>query len=316
MLGVLRLLQRPADAVAGRRPVRDQPRRPAARPRPRPRLADPRLPHRPQGGKGRASSARPVAGAVTGAVAAGVSRCAGPRPHRPERTVTGATSRTHGFTGPAPALLSWMTRWTGEGETVDARRRTITDARALRGAATPAAMQSLAASPSRSPPRPASPRATCCYSERPRSAASAAARRRSGSGPDRRQDRRRRPRSTRPSATRLIALVELARGGDTEAFGLLYDHYNATVYRFLYYRVGSQMLAEDLTRETFFRALRSMDNFRWQGKDFGAWLMTIARNLATDHFKAGRTRLEMTTEDMTPHDDTDRGARGRRYSPA
>ena len=39
---------------AGRRPVRDQPRRPAARPRPRAGLADPRLPHRPQGGPARA----------------------------------------------------------------------------------------------------------------------------------------------------------------------------------------------------------------------------------------------------------------------
>ena len=106
---------------------------------------------------------------------------------------------------------------------------------------------------------------------------------------------------------RLIALVELARAGDKEAFGLLYDHYQASVYRFLYYRTRSQTLAEDLTSETFFRALRSMNNFRWQGKDFGAWLMTIARNLTTDHFKAGRTRLEMTTEDMTPHDDATEG---------
>jgi len=83
---------------------------------------------------------------------------------------------------------------------------------------------------------------------------------------------------------RLIALVELARTGDKEAFGLLYDHYNTSVFRFLYYRTRSTSLAEDLTSETFFRALRSMNNFRWQGKDFGAWLMTIARNLATDHF--------------------------------
>lgn len=101
---------------------------------------------------------------------------------------------------------------------------------------------------------------------------------------------------------RIIALVELARQGDKEAFGLLYDHYHAAVYRFLSFRVGSQILAEDLTSETFFRALRSMNSFRWQGKDFGAWLMTIARNLATDHFKAGRTRLEQTTEDMTKLD--------------
>ncbi len=107
--------------------------------------------------------------------------------------------------------------------------------------------------------------------------------------------------------TRLIALVELARKGDSEAFGLLYDHYQGAVYRFLFYRTRSQTLAEDLASETFFRALRSMTNFRWQGKDFGAWLMTIARNLATDHFKAGRTRLEMTTEDMGQHDERTEG---------
>jgi RNA polymerase sigma-70 factor (ECF subfamily) len=103
-------------------------------------------------------------------------------------------------------------------------------------------------------------------------------------------------------ASRIIALVELARGGDGEAFGQLYDHYQVSVYRFVYYRVGSVALAEDLTSETFFKALRSMGSFRWQGKDFGAWLMTIARNLTTDHFKSGRSRLEYATDDMTPHD--------------
>ena len=102
---------------------------------------------------------------------------------------------------------------------------------------------------------------------------------------------------------RLIALVELARNGDAEAFGMLFDHYHGSVYRFLFHRTRSTTLAEDLTSETFFRALRSMSSFRWQGKDFGAWLMTIARNLCTDHFKAGRTRLELTTEDMGLHDD-------------
>jgi RNA polymerase sigma-70 factor (ECF subfamily) len=106
---------------------------------------------------------------------------------------------------------------------------------------------------------------------------------------------------------RIIALVELARSGDKEAFGQLYDHYHVSVYRFLYYRVGSVALAEDLTSETFFRALRSMSSFRWQGKDFGAWLMTIARNLTADHFKAGRTRLEQTTEDMQTLDSAAEG---------
>jgi RNA polymerase sigma-70 factor (ECF subfamily) len=112
---------------------------------------------------------------------------------------------------------------------------------------------------------------------------------------------------TEEERTRLIALVELARTGDSDAFGMLYDHYQGSVYRFLFYRTRSSTLAEDLTSETFFRALRNMQNFRWQGKDFGAWLMTIARNLATDHFKAGRTRLELATEDMGVHDDATEG---------
>lgn len=101
---------------------------------------------------------------------------------------------------------------------------------------------------------------------------------------------------------RLINLVECAREGDSDAFGQLYDHYQPSVYRFLYYRVGSAHLAEDLTADTFFRALRSMSTFRWQGKDFGAWLMTIARNLSTDHFKSSRTRLEAPSDDLGTFD--------------
>ena len=107
--------------------------------------------------------------------------------------------------------------------------------------------------------------------------------------------------------SRVIGLVELARRGDSEAFGHLYDHYGTSVYRFIYYRVGSVALAEDLMSETFFRALRSMSSFRWQGKDFGAWLMTIARNLTADHYKSGRTRLETSAEDMGAHDSATEG---------
>lgn len=99
-------------------------------------------------------------------------------------------------------------------------------------------------------------------------------------------------------AARLIERVEAARNGDAEAFGELFDHYHTSVFRFLYDRVGGTQLAEDLTSETFFRALRSISSFRWQGRDFGAWLMTIARNLAADHFKSGRNRFESVTEDM------------------
>lgn len=99
-------------------------------------------------------------------------------------------------------------------------------------------------------------------------------------------------------------LVLRAKTGDTEAFGVLYDRYVELVYRYVYFRVGTHALAEDLTSETFLRALRGVADFTWQGRDFGAWLVTIARNLVTDHFKSGRNRLEVTTAEVldTPLD--------------
>jgi RNA polymerase sigma-70 factor (ECF subfamily) len=105
-------------------------------------------------------------------------------------------------------------------------------------------------------------------------------------------------------ASRMLALVGKAQDGDGEAFGRLYDAYVDTVYRYIYYRVSSKALAEDLTQETFLRALRRISTFTWQGRDFGAWLVTIARNLVADHFKSSRHRLEVPTGEMLDSDES------------
>ncbi|MBV9025159.1 MAG: sigma-70 family RNA polymerase sigma factor [Streptomycetaceae bacterium] len=116
--------------------------------------------------------------------------------------------------------------------------------------------------------------------------------------------------SRRPPADsdslRMMELVERAQSGEAEAFGRLYDHYCDTVYRYIYYRVGSKATAEDLTSETFLRALRRIGTFTWQGRDFGAWLVTIARNLVADHFKSSRFRLEVTTGEMLDANEVER----------
>ncbi|MFJ9840770.1 ECF subfamily RNA polymerase sigma factor, BldN family [Kitasatospora sp. NPDC101155] len=104
----------------------------------------------------------------------------------------------------------------------------------------------------------------------------------------------------------IMELVERAQAGESEAFGRLYDHYSDTVYRYIYYRVGSRATAEDLTSETFLRALRRIGTFTWQGRDFGAWLVTIARNLVADHFKSSRFRLEVTTGEMLDSNECER----------
>ncbi len=102
---------------------------------------------------------------------------------------------------------------------------------------------------------------------------------------------------------RIAALVELAQGGDREAFALLYDVYVDTVFRYVLVRVANRALAEDLTSETFLRAMRRIDSFTWQGKDIAAWFVTIARNLIADHVKSAKFRFEVATADMRDADE-------------
>jgi RNA polymerase sigma-70 factor (ECF subfamily) len=112
------------------------------------------------------------------------------------------------------------------------------------------------------------------------------------------------------AAAAVWSLVERAQAGEAEAFGLIYDRYFDTVFRFVYFRVGNRQLAEDLTADTFLRALKRIGSFTWQGRDLGAWLVTIARNLVADHFKSGRYRLEVTTGDVLDAEREDRGPEG------
>jgi RNA polymerase sigma-70 factor (ECF subfamily) len=102
-------------------------------------------------------------------------------------------------------------------------------------------------------------------------------------------------------------LVARAQQGDAEAFGLLYDRYVTMVHRYVHHRVGDRSLAEDVTSETFVRALRRIDSLSFQGRDVGAWLVTIARNIIRDHVKSSRYRLEVVTADMR---DADRATEG------
>jgi RNA polymerase sigma-70 factor (ECF subfamily) len=106
-----------------------------------------------------------------------------------------------------------------------------------------------------------------------------------------------------------MALVRAAQSGDGEAFGRLYDAYVDVVHRYIAYRVANHSLAEDLTSETFLRALRRISSYTWQGRDFGAWLVTIARNLIADHFKSSRYKLELATSDLVEAG-ADRGTEG------
>ena len=92
------------------------------------------------------------------------------------------------------------------------------------------------------------------------------------------------------------ALVLLHVAGDPEALAEIYRLTYETVFRFVHFRVGNRQLAEDLTQDTYVRAMKRLASFQTQQSPLQAWLITIARNLVADHFKSSRYRLEVLTD--------------------
>ncbi len=80
-------------------------------------------------------------------------------------------------------------------------------------------------------------------------------------------------------------------------FADAYDEHLSKVYGFFAYRVANRGDAEDLTQQTFERALRAWQRFDPERGPLGVWLMTIARNLLIDHYRAdGSARLDPLEE--------------------
>jgi RNA polymerase sigma-70 factor (ECF subfamily) len=68
-------------------------------------------------------------------------------------------------------------------------------------------------------------------------------------------------------------------------FGSMYDRYVDKIYRFIYTRVRDRSIAEDISGEVFFKALKNLDKYRNQGCGVGPWLYRIAANAIADHYR-------------------------------
>src|SRR2546425_10466426 len=81
-----------------------------------------------------------------------------------------------------------------------------------------------------------------------------------------------------------------AREQDWDA---LYAEQLPRVYNFFRYRVGDGAVAEDLTSLTFEKAWVARHRYRRDLASFATWLMTIARNVATDHWRRRRDHVPL-----------------------
>ena len=79
-------------------------------------------------------------------------------------------------------------------------------------------------------------------------------------------------------------LVDRAKH-DSDAFGLLYARNYDKIFGYILKRTASLRVAQDITSDVFFKALKNIGKFRWSGVPFSAWLYRIASNEIATHYR-------------------------------
>lgn len=92
--------------------------------------------------------------------------------------------------------------------------------------------------------------------------------------------------------------VARASAGDSEAFSFLYERNVSRIYNYIYYRIGSDADAEDITSRVFYRAFGHINTYVDKGVPFSAWLYRIAHNLIANWHRDTHRRKEVPLEDQ------------------
>lgn len=83
--------------------------------------------------------------------------------------------------------------------------------------------------------------------------------------------------------------VKKLSAGDEQAYEILLDRYEASVYRFFYYSQGNHQTAEDQCGETFARFVVSIKNLKSDNShSLKAFIFGIARNILLETFRRKR----------------------------
>ena len=80
------------------------------------------------------------------------------------------------------------------------------------------------------------------------------------------------------------ALIEEAKKNPV-VFGEIFDEYYPKIYGYILGRVGEIEVAQDLTSDTFYRALKNLWQFQWKGLHFSSWLYRIASNTVKRYYR-------------------------------
>ena len=84
-------------------------------------------------------------------------------------------------------------------------------------------------------------------------------------------------------------LVKRAKAGSRSAFAELVDLFQDDIFKMVFYRIRTQMDAEDITQEVFMQAFRKLSGLK-KVERFKSWLFSIAINRVRDFSRKKRFR--------------------------
>ncbi|MDO8486525.1 MAG: RNA polymerase sigma factor [Candidatus Staskawiczbacteria bacterium] len=87
-----------------------------------------------------------------------------------------------------------------------------------------------------------------------------------------------------------------------EKFSEIYDQYIDKIYKFVYFKVSSQEIAEDITSKVFLKGWEAFQSHGLGNRDIlntNAFLYQIARNAVTDHYREN-AKIKVISADITP----------------
>ena len=97
----------------------------------------------------------------------------------------------------------------------------------------------------------------------------------------------------------VMRLVDKAANGNFNAFGDLYSMYLDRIYRYVYYHVKDQMMAEDITEEVFVKAWKAIKSCKGRGRTFSSWIYRIAHNHMINSQRNNNRNISMGMESLT-----------------
>jgi RNA polymerase sigma-70 factor (ECF subfamily) len=85
---------------------------------------------------------------------------------------------------------------------------------------------------------------------------------------------------------------------DPDAFAALYDVYYPKIFGYVLRRSARLEAAQDITSETFLKALRKLWQFHWRNVSFSSWLYKIASNEVNQYFRKAEYKKSVSLEEL------------------